>query len=338
MANICVTGGAGYIGSHCVKYLLEHSDHSVIVIDNVSTGHEWALSNCEKILKRTIPFYRCNVGDTDSVSAVFKKHAVDTLIHFAAYSLVEESQRDPLKYFSNNTANTFRLLETAVTCGVKNIIFSSTASVYGEAEYVPIDEKHRVKPVNNYGLSKLLIENVLQASAVAYGMNYAILRYFNVAGADSAGIIGECHNPETHLIPLVLKTALGSRDKAMIFGTDYPTKDGTAVRDYIHVTDLVKAHYDAYTFLSKTNKSGIFNLGSAQGYSVREVIDTVKDVVKKDFVVEEAGRRAGDPPVLLASAKAASDILGWSPNLSLRVMVESAYEWEKKICRNQHII
>ncbi len=338
MANVCVTGGAGYIGSHCVHYLLTHTQHSVVVVDDLSTGHEWAIKNCNNALHREIPFYNNSIADQDAMKTIFRAHSVDAVIHFAACSLVAESQENPLKYFSNNTAATVRLLEAIAQCDIHSVVFSSTASVYGDAQSDTIDESHELRPINHYGMSKLLIERVLGYAAATHHLNYAALRYFNVAGADTGGYIGEVHDPETHLIPLVLKAALGIREKAYIFGDDYPTQDGTAVRDYIHVTDLVRAHVLAMDLILNNGGQYAINLGSEKGYSVKQVIDTVKRVTDKEFLVELAPRRAGDPPVLRASIRKAQEILGWQPLYGLESMVDSAYSWEKKVWSQTHIL
>lgn len=338
MANICVTGGAGYIGSHCVDYILKNTEHSVIVIDNLSTGNKWAIDNCAAHRKTTIPFYRASIDDCATVESILRNHHIDAVIHFAAFSLVAESQENPLKYYANNTASTIRLLETLAKCGVHTFVFSSTASVYGNALHDPIEETHSLEPINHYGKSKLLIERVLQEIAPLHHINYVALRYFNVAGADGDTHIGEVHVPETHLIPLILKAALGIRDKAYIFGTDYPTKDGTAIRDYIHVTDLVRAHVNATELLMQKGGAYSINLGSENGYSVKEVVDTVRQVTQRDFIVENSARRPGDPPVLRASIKKAKEILGWQPGYNLHEMVYSAYKWEQKVWEKTHIL
>lgn len=338
MANICITGGAGYIGSHCLNYILKNTDHTVVAVDNLSTGHAWAIENCATFHKKTIPFYRVSIDDRPTMESILRNHHIDAVIHFAAFSLVAESQENPLKYYANNTASTIRLLETVAACGIHTFVFSSTASVYGDAHTDPIDEQHPLSPINHYGKSKLCIEQVLQNVASMHHINFIALRYFNVAGADEAGHIGEVHTPETHLIPLVVKAALGIREKAYIFGTDYPTPDGTAIRDYIHVTDLVRAHVAATELLMHEGGEYYINLGSEHGYSVKEVIDTVKSVTEIDFCVENAPRRAGDPAILRASIQKAKEILHWQPQYNLQVMVESAFRWEKSVWEKKHIL
>ncbi|GAG23895.1 unnamed protein product, partial [marine sediment metagenome] len=251
----------------------------------------------------------------------------DLVVHLAAFIEAGESMVDPKKYFENNTINTLKLLSIMLRYNVKNFIFSSTAAIYGEPVEIPLLENHPENPTNNYGLSKLMIEHALRAYDHAYGLKYISLRYFNAAGSDKLGDIGEDHNPETHLIPLTIKAALGEKSDIKIFGIDYPTKDGTCIRDYIHVSDLADAHLLAIDYLMKNKKSDVFNLGGGKGYSVREVVDMVKDVSNREFKVIESKRRLGDPAVLVASSEKIKRILGWNPKYDLRNIIETAWKW-----------
>lgn len=320
--NVLVTGGAGYIGSHTVKALLQSGD-SVVVFDDLSTGHREAVAE-------DVPFVQGDVTDEAALSEAIRKYEIDAVMHFAAKSLVGESMQHPAKYYTNNVAGGVALLEAARKHGVKHIIFSSTAAVYGEPETTPIDEDHPLRPESVYGRTKLAFEQMLADYTMVYPLTYAALRYFNAAGADHEGQIGEDHNPETHLIPLVLQTALGQRDSLTIFGTDYPTPDGTCIRDYIHVTDLADAHVLALKALEAGAPSNVYNLGNGNGFSVREVIETAEKVVGKEIPVVEGERRPGDPAVLVASSKRAKEVLGWNPRFpSLQEIVKSAWAWHK---------
>jgi UDP-glucose 4-epimerase len=314
--NILVTGGAGYIGSHTVLKLKEKG-HCVIVYDNLSKGYRELLHGDE--------FVEANVNLRDMVRQVCHDFGVDAVLHFAASIEAGESMRDPVKYFNNNTVNTLLFLDAMMRAGVRNFIFSSTAAVYGLPERTPISEDFPLQPVNAYGESKLLVERTLKWYSDIAGLKYAALRYFNAAGADEKLRSGERHDPETHLIPLALKTAYGERESLSVFGTDYPTKDGTCVRDYVHVSDLAEAHVLALDYIMKEKKSEIFNLGSERGFTVKEVIKVVKDATKRDFKVVETGRRPGDPAVLVASSEKIRRTLGWKPSSSdLEAIVRTA--------------
>ena len=316
--NILVTGGAGYIGSHTVHELVNQG-FDVIVLDSLENGHK-------EFLPENIHFFKGNLASLSDIEKVFISHKIDAVIHFAAYALVGESMENPVKYFHNNLAGGINLVKTMLKFNVKNIVFSSTCATYGIPERLPLDEIHPTNPVNYYGLSKRMFEQVLESSQIQ-GMNYVILRYFNAAGA--AFGIGEKHNPETHLIPLVLEVALGKKDHVKVFGTDYPTKDGTCIRDYIHVLDLASAHILALKSLW-VEKSGVYNLGTGKGTSVKEVIDICKEVSGKDIKVVEEARRPGDPPELVASPIKAKKELGWEAKHNIKDIIKSAWEWHSK--------
>jgi len=318
--RVLVTGGAGYIGSHTVKELVKEGHH-VVVLDNLSKGHR-------KAVPESILFEEADIADADRLNAVFRKYDIEAVVHFAAFSLVGESMVDPAQYFRNNVAGSLSLFEAMVKNKIKYIVFSSTAAVYGEPVCCPIMESESKSPTNNYGMSKLMIEQILHSFDAAYGLKHISLRYFNAAGADLSGDIGEDHEPETHLIPLVLKTALGQRDKVLVFGTDYPTSDGTCVRDYIHVTDLADAHILALDFLQKERRSDTFNLGNGQGFSVKEVIDTACSITGRKIPYENTARRAGDPAVLVAGSEKIKNELGWEPKFQdLDTIIEAAWKW-----------
>ncbi len=320
--KILVTGGAGYIGSHTAKWLAKH-EKEFLVFDNLSRGHEWAV--------KWSHFVHEDLGNREAVVRTLRDNKIDAVIHFAAHSQVGESMVKPEIYFRNNVMNTMTLLEAMKETGVKYIIFSSTAAVYGNPETTPIDENHPKRPVNPYGESKLMMERTLHWYGEAHGLKWMALRYFNAAGADPDGEIGEDHTPESHLIPIVLEALLGRRDPVQIFGTDYPTPDGTAVRDYIHVTDLADAHLRALNYLADGGKSGALNLGTGTGYSVREVIQTAEKVSGKKVPAKEGPRRAGDPPVLVAAPGEAGKLLGWKPQYSsIETVVETALRWHEK--------
>ena len=320
--KILVLGGAGYIGSHTVKALCDKGVQ-VVVADNLLTGHKEAIDPRAK-------FYLGDLRDGSFLDDLFAQEQVDGVIHFAAFSLVGESVFQPLKYYDNNVNGTRVLLESMVKAGVKRIVFSSTAATYGEPERVPILESDRTCPTNPYGETKLAMEKMFHWSAKAYGMEFVSLRYFNACGADGSAKIGEAHQPESHLIPLILQVPLNKRPQVSIFGTDYPTKDGTCVRDYIHVTDLAQAHILAMDYLMGGGKSDIFNLGNGVGFTVREVIETARKVTGHPIPAVEEGRRAGDPAVLIASSQKAKDVLGWKPcHDSLEEIIASAWAWHK---------
>ncbi len=320
--NILVTGGAGYIGSHVVEALQE-AGFTPIVYDNLSTGHAAAVPEDVQLIE----------GDIHNVTFakhIMEQYEIDAVIHFAASSLVGESMENPSKYYFNNVEGSFHLLEAMRGAGVDRIVFSSTAAVYGEPEEVPIKEDSKLNPTNVYGRSKLVIEGMLKDYDMAYDMRYVALRYFNAAGASPTRVIGEDHNPESHLIPLVLKTAQGVRKQVAIYGTDYPTEDGTCVRDYIHVCDLAKAHVLALQHLLKGGASRVYNLGSENGFSVRQIIDSAKKVTGVDFTVVEEARRAGDPAVLIASSEKIREELGWVPEHSnVEEVISTAWNWHK---------
>ncbi len=319
---ILVVGGAGYIGSHMVLELVRKNEE-VIVVDSLITGHEAAVNENAQL-------FVGDIKDKTFLREVFANNDIQSVIHFAAFSLVGESVTEPLKYFENNVYGTVCLLEVMKEFGVKEIVFSSTAATFGEPEENPIKEETPTNPTNPYGESKLAVEKVLKWADNAYDIKFAVLRYFNVAGADISGEIGEAHTTETHLIPLVLKTAQGIREKINIFGEDYNTKDGTCVRDYIHVTDLVDAHWLALQSIRNNKKSCTYNLGNGNGFTVKEIIDACKKVTGIDFKVEVAERRAGDPSTLIASSEKIIKELGWKPKFdNLDKIIETAWVWHQ---------
>lgn len=320
--RVLVTGGAGYIGSHTVHELVR-DNNTVIVYDNLSKGHQAAVPSGVK-------FVHGDIRNRELLTQTLQENDIEAVVHFAADSLVGESMQQPAKYYHNNVVATLALLDTMRECGVGKIVFSSTAAVYGEPEKWPITEDMPTCPTNVYGRTKLVIEGMLADFAMAYGIKYVSLRYFNAAGALEGGAIGEDHAPETHLIPLILKTALGQRDAIGIYGTDYPTPDGTCIRDYIHVTDLAAAHVLALKYLVNGGDSRIYNLGSETGFSVREVINKAKLVTGVDFAVQEMVRRAGDPAVLVASSARIKKELGWNPKTSdLITIISTAWKWHR---------
>ncbi|BCS81587.1 UDP-glucose 4-epimerase GalE [Anaerocellum diazotrophicum] len=316
---ILVTGGAGYIGSHMVWLLIEKG-YDVVVIDNLEKGHKKAVLGGK--------FYNGDLKDKEFLEKVFAENDISAVIHFAASSLVGESVQNPIKYYYNNVYGTLNLVDTMIKHNVKKLVFSSTAAVYGEPENIPILEEDKTQPTNPYGETKLAIEKMLKWMDIAYGLKFVSLRYFNVAGSHPDGIIGEDHNPETHLIPIVLQTALGIREKVIVYGNDYNTKDGTCIRDYIHVVDLCDAHLKAMEYLEKNNKSEIFNLGNGMGFSVMEVIEKASEVVGKKIPYEIGPRRAGDPSILVASSQKAQKLLGWQQKYnSLETIISTAWKW-----------
>lgn len=332
--NILVTGGAGYIGSHVVKQLLENTEHHVTIIDNLSTGPMETVDTLKGISIDRLKFLHTDLKNFSEVEGIIKSNNFDAIIHFAASIVVPESVENPLKYYLNNTVNTTNLINLAVKYGINRFIFSSTAAVYGEPEEIPVKESSELKPINPYGMSKLMSENVLRDSAIAYkDFRYVILRYFNVAGADIKNRIGQSFPNATHLIKVAAETAIGKRDKLFIFGEDYDTKDGTCIRDYIHVDDLADAHLKALEYLQHNN-SDIFNCGYGYGYTVKEVIDTMKKVSGVDFRVETSGRRPGDPAALVADNTRIKEIMKWKPNFNdLELICKTALEWEKKLLK-----
>ena len=320
--RILVLGGAGYIGSHTALELVK-AGNEVVIADNLVTGYRKAIPEGAK-------FYEGDLRDSDFLDNLFHQEKIDAVIHFAAYSLVGESVTNPLKYYDNNLYGTKVLLEAMVKNNVDKIVFSSTAATYGEPENIPILETDRTCPTNPYGETKLAMEKMFKWTAEAHGLRYVSLRYFNACGADESGTIGEAHNPESHLIPLILQVPNGKRETISIYGTDYDTPDGTCIRDYIHVTDLAQAHILAVKYLANGGKSDIFNLGNGVGYSVREVIETARKVTGHPIPATETSRRAGDPARLVASSEKAKSVLGWKPvHDSLEEIIASAWNWHK---------
>ncbi|MDT8391589.1 MAG: UDP-glucose 4-epimerase GalE [Lentisphaeria bacterium] len=315
--NILVAGGAGYIGSCCTEYLIDRG-HNVVVYDALITGHR------EAVDERAIDFIHADLADSEKLAHTLLEYEIEGIIHFAAFSLVGESMEKPGKYFDNNVGTGVKLLQTAFESGVRKIVFSSTAATYGMPENIPIQESERTRPINPYGESKLMFEKILEWYHKIHDLDYCALRYFNAAGACKQ--FGEDHNPETHLIPIVLQAAAGQRPNVKIFGTDYDTPDGTCIRDYIHVTDLAQAHLQAL----ESDAVGSFNLGSGTGFSVREIIDVAREVTGREIPVEEADRRAGDPPRLISDSTAVKDVLGWTPLYDdVRKIVEDAWIWKR---------
>lgn len=302
---ILVLGGAGYIGSHAVRQLIQAGE-SVIVVDNLETGHKEAVHEDAK-------FYQVDIRDEAALRAVFAENDVEAVMHFCANSLVGESVHMPIKYFDNNVGGAINVLKVMQAFNVDKIVFSSTAAVYGEPDQVPILETSKTDPTNPYGASKLMMENMFKWADQAHGIRYVSLRYFNVAGADQTGEIGEAHGVETHLIPLVLQVPLGQREFITVFGDDYPTKDGTCIRDYVHVIDLIDAHIKALTYLRNKGESNVFNLGSGEGFSVKEIIEVARKVTGHAIPEKVDARRAGDPSTLIASSEKARSVLKWDP-------------------------
>lgn len=322
MRKVLVTGGAGYIGSHMVKLLLERGAE-VTVLDDLSTGHRDAVVGGH--------FVEGGLADPGRIAALLVDRRIEAVVHFAACSLVAESVADPLKYYSTNVDGSIALLRAMRDAGVRDIVFSSTAAVYGSPQRLPIDEAHPTQPLNPYGSSKLVIEQLLQDCSAAHGLRAASLRYFNAAGADALGALGEQHDPETHLIPLVLQAATGRRRAISVYGRDYPTRDGTCVRDYIHVSDLCMAHLRALEWLANGGRYDCFNLGSGEGKTVLEVIDAARRVSGRDFEVEFAARRSGDPAALVADATKARRVLSWEPRYSdLETIIRDAWSFEQR--------
>lgn len=319
---IAVLGGAGYIGSHTVKQLLAAGE-DVIVLDNLITGHR-------KAVDRRARFYQGDIRDFKFLSSVFSQEKVDGIVHFAAFSVVPESMKNPLKYFDNNTCGMVTLLEAMKQFGIKRIVFSSTAATYGEPKQIPIKETDPQIPTNVYGESKLAMEKIMHWADLADGLKFIALRYFNVAGAMPDASIGEDHSPETHLIPIILQVAAGKRLNLQIFGNDYPTKDGTNVRDYVHVLDLADAHVLALKYLEAGNSSTAFNLGSATGFSNMEILQAARKVTDKEIPASIGPRRSGDPSTLIASSEKAKKILGWKPKFdNIEKIIETAWKWHE---------
>jgi UDP-arabinose 4-epimerase len=316
---VLVTGGAGYIGSHACK-ALAGAGYLPVTLDNLAYGHHWAV--------KWGPFEHGDLADKDLIEAVLRRHQIEAVLHFAAFAYVGESMTAPAKYFRNNVINALTLLEAVQAQGVRHLVFSSTCATYGEPEIVPIDETQPQRPVNPYGESKLFIERALHWHGTAYGLGHVALRYFNAAGADPEGEIGEDHDPETHLIPLAIEAALGRGPALRVFGTDYPTPDGTAIRDYVHVTDLAAAHVAALDHLRRGGGATALNLGTGNGHSVREVVAAVERATGHEVPFEEAPRRPGDPPALVAAPARARQVLGWQPlHSDLDTIVTTAARW-----------
>ena len=317
---ILITGGAGYIGSHCVR-ILNDKGYETVTVDNLTMGHKRAVGNTK--------LYIGDIADRDLLKKIFAENKIDGVIHFAAFSIVPESQKMPYEYYKNNVVATLNLVNCMVENDVKNIVFSSTASTYGIPINIPITEDEPQIPINTYGETKLAIENMLDCFDRAHGLKYIALRYFNVAGAYHTGVIGEAHNPETHLIPIILSVANGKREKIQIYGNNYNTKDGTNIRDYIHIEDLIDAHIKSFEYLKKENKSDCFNLGSG-GYSNLEILNAAKKVTGHAIPSEFGERRGGDPDVLIASCEKAEKILGWQRKYDdIEEIIASAWKWHK---------
>ncbi len=325
---VLVTGGAGYIGSH-VNKLLHRQGYDTIVYDSLANGH--------REFARWGAFVPGDLADRDALNVLFENHPITAVMHFAAYTLVGESTALPEKYYRNNVANTLNLLNAMIEHGVHFLVFSSTCAVYGNPVQIPISEDHPLAPISPYGRSKHMVETILEDCSTAHGMQFASLRYFNAAGADPEGEIGEWHEPEAHLIPLVLDAALGKKKEVKIFGTDYDTPDGTCIRDYIHVADLAASHLAALEHLRRTEGSAVFNLGNGSGFSVRQVIEEARRVTGRQIRIEEAGRREGDPARLVGSSEKARKVLGWNPRFTqLSEIIRTAWEWHKTLNRDNH--
>jgi UDP-glucose 4-epimerase len=323
--TILVTGGAGYIGSHTVL-ALQNAGYRVVVLDNLVYGHR---DLAEQVLG--VDLIVGHTSDRALLDRLFQTYSIEAVMHFAAYAYVGESVENPAKYYENNVVGTLALLEAMVAANVNKLVFSSTCATYGIPTTVPIPEDHPQHPINPYGNSKWMVERILGDFDTAYGLKSVCFRYFNAAGADPQGRLGEDHTPETHLIPLVLFAALGIRDSVSIFGSDYPTYDGTCVRDYIHVSDLADAHVLGLAYLRQQETSNVFNLGNGNGFSVRQVIDTAKQVTGVDLTVKSSDRRPGDPPMLVGSASKAKEILNWQPQYAdLQSIIAHAWQWHQK--------
>jgi UDP-glucose 4-epimerase len=322
--KILVTGGAGYIGSHAVL-ALKQAGYDVVILDNLVYGHQDLV---DRVLQVELV-----VGDTSDrplLDRLFATHDIAAVMHFAAYAYVGESVQYPDKYYRNNVLGTLTLLEAMLAAKIDKFVFSSTCATYGVPKTVPIPEEHPQDPINPYGATKLMVERILSDFDVAYGFKSVYFRYFNAAGADPSGLLGEDHDPETHLIPLVLMAALGKRESISVFGTDYDTPDGTCIRDYIHVNDLAQAHVLGIDYLLSGGETGVFNLGNGNGFSVKEVIETARQVTGKEIMVVESDRRAGDPPVLVGSSQKARQVLGWQPQYpSLEDILTHAWQWHQ---------
>jgi len=325
---ILITGAAGYIGSHCALNFINNNIKDIIIFDNLSTGHLETIKTIQKICPE-VKFIQGDLKNKNEISNVFEKYKINTVIHFAACSLVNESVINPLKYYENNVSATLNLLNSMIENDVLKIVFSSTCATYGEPQYVPVDEKHPQKPINPYGKTKLIIEDIMDDYDKAYNLKSIRLRYFNVAGADSKHLIGEWHDNETHLIPNIVKSAFNKKQIFKIYGNSYNTPDGTCIRDYINIEDLAQAHYLAYLYLKNNNKTDIFNLGSEAGTSVQELFQISKKIINQNIPFEIKEKRKGDPAILYANSKKAQKILNWKVQHTIKETIESAYEWEK---------
>lgn len=328
---ILVTGGAGYIGSHCVLALLAKG-FDVVIFDNLETGHIETVETLKN--EGNVQFVKGDLKNLEDINSVFEKFQIDAVVHFAALSLVGESVKEPQKYYYNNVYGTLNLLNAMLSHDVKKIVFSSTAATYGEPEYIPIDEKHPQNPINPYGNTKLVVEKIMDDYSKAYDLRSVRLRYFNVAGADSKARVGEWHEPETHLIPNVLKSTFSGGKTFEMYGDDYPTKDGTCVRDYINVEDLAQAHILALEYLNNGGETNYFNLGTKNGDTVKEVFSACETVTEKTIPVNVMPRRAGDPASLVADNSKAKEVLGWNPQKTLEESISTAYTWENKLLIN----
>lgn len=330
--TILVTGGAGYIGSHCALALME-AGYDIAIYDNLSTGHMETVETLSKLNLegRMTSFIQGDLCDREWTMQALGSQKFDAVVHFAAFSQVAESVKNPGKYYYNNVGGTINLLDAMRRNGTDKIVFSSTAATYGEPEYTPIDEKHPQNPINPYGSSKLMVERIMDDYDAAYGLRSVRLRYFNVAGADSKERVGEWHEPETHLIPNILKSTFAGASDFKMFGTDYPTRDGTCVRDYVNVEDLARAHVLALRYLEKGGKTTYVNLGTSNGSTVKEVFDECEHVVGKKIPVQKCDRRPGDPAILIADNSKANEVLGWKPEKTLNDSVSSAYCWEQEL-------
>jgi len=317
---ILITGGAGYIGSHTLLSVVD-AGHEPVTVDNLFYGHRQAVLEGH--------FVHADLGDKEALSRLFETFPIDAVIHFAAFCYVGESVESPEKYFSNNLVNGLNLLDAMLEAGVDKIIFSSSCAVYGAPEEIPIPEIHPKNPINPYGMTKLFFEQILSTYNSAHGLKYVSLRYFNAAGADPKARIGESHDPETHLIPLVLQTALGNRDEVKIFGTTYPTPDGTCIRDYVHVCDLAEAHVLALSYLLSNGKSICLNLGTGKGHSVREVVEHCQKICERPIPHRDVEPRVGDPPELVSSGDLARQVLNWTPQYSLDEIISTAWNWHQ---------
>lgn len=317
--KILVTGGAGYIGSHFVKILVQKG-YETIVVDNLSRGHI-------ESIHPDAQFEKADLLESGALSEVISKYKPDAVVHFAALAYVGESVESPSLYYENNVVGSFNLIRACVQNNIKKIVFSSTCSIYGNPETTPIDENQKSNPINPYANTKLTVEKILGDFDTAYGLKFVALRYFNAAGADPDALIGESHNPETHLIPLVLSTAMGMRNKVDVYGNDYDTPDGTCIRDYIHVNDLANAHLKAIEFLKRENRSEIINLGTGKGFSVMEIINSCESVTAKKINYQITGRRPGDPAILVADNRKAGRLLGWETEFNLDRIISTAWKW-----------